>query len=73
MSQTATKVHIQSDSRADRWKWVCPAGHTNWSPTNGGIHCISCSRNHDIEDPHWHELENKATGERVPWGRVVFE
>ena len=73
MSQARTEVHIRMDSKVDRWKWVCPAGHTNWQPTNGGIWCLSCSRAHDIEDPGWHELENKATGERVPWERVVFE
>jgi hypothetical protein len=26
---------------------------------------FSCSRDHDIDDPHWHELENKATGETM--------
>ena len=49
MSQTG-EVHIQMDSKADRWKWVCPAGHTNWQPTNGGVWCLSCSRAHGIED-----------------------
>lgn len=72
-TDSGTEVHIQRDSKRDRWKWACPAGHTNWDRTNGGIWCTSCSRAHDIEDPHWKELVNKATGETVSWENVVFE
>ena len=66
-------VHIDSKSRTDRWQWVCPAGHRNWTPTNGGVWCQSCQRDHEIDDPHWHELRRAGTDETVAWRDVVFE
>ena len=63
-------VEIDLDDPADRYRYVCPYGHTSWSRTNSHIHCYSCARHHDDVDPeHWHVLD-KRTGDEIPWSAV---
>lgn len=66
------RVRIDADSATDRWRFRCPHGHATWSPTNGGIWCQSCSRDHGIRDPQHHEVLDTKTGQRVAWADVEF-
>lgn len=72
MSSKTDQIVIHSTNRRERWRYLCPNGHTNWQPTNGGIWCQQCSRQHDIDDPHWHALVDQKTDELVPWEHIDF-
>lgn len=65
-------VTIDAANSAQCWRYSCPNGHRGRSlePTNGGIWCRSCSRDHDIEDPHHHVIIDCKTGEKIPWSAV---
>jgi len=55
---------ITLDDTADRWRYRCPAGHTNWEPTNQHFWCEACSRSLDDEhDPVFYELRDQRSGE----------
>lgn len=71
--QRAT-VRIDRSNQRERWRFVCPNGHTNWAPTNNHLWCKGCRRQveagHDDVDPeHW-ELVDKQTDEEIPWSAV---
>lgn len=67
------RVELDLSDDAARWRYTCGRGHRNWTPTNGGVWCQQCARQHDVEDPHWYELTDQKTGETVPWSAFDLE
>lgn len=67
------KTELDLEDATDRWRYTCAHGHRNWEPTNGGVWCRTCSRDHDIEDPHHHALLDQKTGESIPWTSFELE
>jgi len=66
-------VTIDRTVAAQRWRYVCPNGHTDWDRTNNHIWCRGCRRQceaGDDVDPEHFELVDKQTGERIPWSAV---
>ena len=68
-------VRIDRSIEAERWRYVCPNGHTDWYPTNSHCWCKGCRRQveagEDVDPEHW-EIYDKATGETIPWSAVVL-
>lgn len=66
LQQTKPVVMIDTSDELDRWKWRCPAGHTNWEPTNEHFYCAQCARQAeqgaDVE-PEFDQLRNARTNE----------
>lgn len=66
-------VRIDRSSTADRWRFVCPNGHTDWDRTNSHLWCRSCRHQHehgaDMDPEHWH-LVDRQTGEEIPWSAI---
>lgn len=65
-------VTIDVSSGSTQWRYGCPHGHTTVEPTNGGIWCRSCSRDVDVDDPHYHSIVDKQSGEEIPWSAVIL-
>jgi len=65
-----TRINI--DDPTDRWRWVCPAGHRSWEPTNEHFYCSKCARNYDL-DGEFAELRDRRDGRAVARGDVVLE
>ncbi|PSP80302.1 hypothetical protein BRC81_02900 [Halobacteriales archaeon QS_1_68_20] len=66
-------MEIDTSDPTIRWRYGCPRGHTTIEPTNGGVWCRACANAHDVDDPHYHELLDKETGETIAWDRVRWE
>lgn len=69
-------VVIDRDDPADRWRYTCPRGHRNWTPTNRHIWCQSCARQHAHEqavDPEHHMVVDRRTGREIPWHAVTLK
>jgi hypothetical protein len=67
------KVEIDRTNKADRWRYRCPRGHTNWAQTNSHLWCQSCRRQAEAGedvDPEWYEIVDERTGEKIPWSAV---
>jgi len=67
-------VTIDRSKDRQRWRFVCPNGHTDWHPTNNHVWCKGCRRQYeagdeDIDPEHW-EIVDKQTDERIPWSAV---
>lgn len=66
-------VEIDRSNDATRYRYTCPEGHVDWSPTNSHAWCYSCSRiaeqGHDV-DPEFYAVVDQKTGEKVSWTRV---
>lgn len=67
------RVVIDRRDDADRWRYRCPRGHTNWDRTNNHIWCRGCRRQveagEDV-DPEWYKLVDEQSGETIPWSAV---
>lgn len=70
------EVEIDLEDPTDRWRYVCPAGHRNWEPTNYHFWCASCARQSkqgaDVE-PEFDELRDKQTGKLLEREQVTIE
>lgn len=67
------RVTIDRRTDADRWRYRCPRGHTDWDRTNNHIWCRGCRRQAEAGedvDPEWYELVDERTGETIPWSAV---
>lgn len=68
-------VEIDRNDDHQRLRYVCPNGHTRWSPTNNHIWCRSCAdaclHNPDV-DPEHYFIVDKRTGEEIAWSRVTL-
>lgn len=66
-------TEIDRSDALDRYRYTCPEGHTDWSPTNNHLWCATCRRQYehgeDMDPEHYHVVDQK-TGEEVPWTRV---
>jgi hypothetical protein len=66
-------VEIDRSDDAQRWRYRCPNGHTDWSPTNSHVWCKGCRRaveaGEDV-DPEHYELVDQKTGETIPWSAI---
>lgn len=72
-TDTHPPVEIDRSIAAERWRYRCPNGHTDWSPTNSHLWCKGCRRQHeagDDVDPEHYELVDTRTGETIPWSAV---
>jgi len=69
----ARRVRIDRSNDAERLRYRCPNGHTNWARTNNHIWCQSCSRaaqhDADVDPEHWHIVDEK-TDEEIAWSAV---
>lgn len=67
-------VRIDRTKEPERWRYVCPNGHTNWDRTNNHIWCRACRRQveageEDISPEHW-EIYDKQRDRTIPWSAV---
>jgi hypothetical protein len=59
-----SRRRIKIDDEEDRWRYRCPAGHSDFEPTNDHFWCRSCARsNDDDHDPVFEELRDAKTGD----------
>jgi len=76
MSRATTKTVTIDRTGPDRYRYVCPNGHTNWDRTNNHIWCPECRRQAehgaDVEPEHW-EIHDKKTGETIPWSAIQLQ
>lgn len=75
MAATSEVVIDRTDDH-DRYRYVCPNGHTTWDRTNNHIWCPSCAdhAHHDNDiDPEHYELLDKRTNETIPWEAVTIK
>jgi len=73
MAVTNESVVIDRSEEPDRYRFVCPNGHTSWDRTNNHIWCPSCRRQaeHGADmDPEHYEVFDKKTGQAIPWQNV---
>lgn len=60
-------------SRAEKWRFECPAGHNDWRVWNGVFACNTCQKHRaagEDVDPVFEELRDRKTGERVSRDQV---
>ena len=66
-------VRIDRSTPTERYRYVCPNGHTDWDKTNNHIWCRSCRQQaengDDVHPEHW-EIVDKKTDEEIPWSAV---
>lgn len=65
-----SRREIKLDGDADRWRYVCPAGHRSWEPTNEHFWCAACARALDDVDPSFEQLRDRKTDELLERGDV---
>lgn len=58
-------IIVDRSDAVQRYRWRCPEGHVDWSPTNSHIYCDTCGM------AHYHVVDAKE-GERIPWERVTL-
>lgn len=66
-------IVIDRSKDADRWRYVCPNGHTSWDLTNSHLWCVTCAQaaEHDDEiNPEHYELLDKSENKLIPWESV---
>jgi rubredoxin len=67
---------IDLDDPIDRRAWRCPAGHTQWEPTNEHFYCRTCGataqQGADV-DPSFEHLRDERTGDLVPREAIRLE
>lgn len=66
-------VRIDRSDAAERYRYRCPNGHVDWSPTNCHAWCRGCRRQAeagDNVDPEWYKLVDEMTGQEIPWSAV---
>lgn len=67
------RVRIDRSQETQRWRYVCPNGHTDWYPTNSHLWCKGCRRQveagEDVDPEHW-EIVDKTSRESIPWSAV---
>lgn len=66
-------VRIDRSNAVERYRYVCPNGHTDWDLTNNHIWCRSCRRQaengEDVDPEHW-EIYDKRDHREIPWSAV---
>jgi hypothetical protein len=66
-------VRIDRSQFAQRHRYTCPEGHSNWAPTNNHLWCQTCRRQYehgrDVDPEHYHVVD-QVTGEEITWARV---
>lgn len=61
-------IKIDRSNPAERWRYRCPRGHTNWESTNNHFWCQGCRRQADAGldvDPEWYELHDSKRDETI--------
>ncbi|GAA1280269.1 hypothetical protein GCM10009646_79130 [Streptomyces aureus] len=70
------RVHIDRSDAIDRFRFVCPAGHTTWERCNSHAWCAQCSKasqqGSDVE-PEFYEIWDKKTGDMIAYDAIEFE
>jgi hypothetical protein len=57
------RTQIELEDKADRWRYVCPAGHRSWEPTNEHFFCVVCARRPETDtNPSFRQLRDQKTG-----------
>ena len=67
------RVVIDRRQEADKWRYVCPNGHTSWDRTNSHLWCPACASaaDHDDDiDPEHYEVLDKSAEKLIPWDCV---
>lgn len=69
------RVRISRDG-PERYRWLCPNGHLDWSRTNSHIWCRGCrrasERGRDVDPEHYHIVDAK-TDREIDWDAVVID
>jgi len=65
---------IDCSEPAQRWRYVCPNGHTDWDCTNNHIWGRGCRRqveagDDDVTPEHW-QIYDKQRDRSIPWSAV---
>lgn len=56
------RTQIELEDKADRWRYVCPAGHRSWEPTNEHFWCAACASGPDADvNPSFTQLRDQKT------------
>lgn len=64
---------INLDDDAERWRYRCPSGHTQWRAINGGFYCKACAESWEPgTDPAFGELTDMKSDETYPRAEVEF-
>ena len=70
-------VTIDRSKPTDRYRFVCPNGHIDYSKTNSHLWCRGCRRriesgDETIDAEHYHILDKKRDV-LIPWEQVILE
>lgn len=69
------RVRIDRTDAVDRYRFVCPAGHTSWDRTNSHGWCETCAnaakQGADVEPEFW-EIYDKREDVLIPYERIDF-
>ena len=69
-------VTIDRRQTADRWRFTCPYGHTDWDRTNNHAWCPTCRHLNesglDIDPEHYAILDKKREV-MIPWEQLRLE
>lgn len=52
----STAVEIDENDTLDRYRYLCPNGHTNWERTNNHFWCATCAKSWNT-DPEFNYSE----------------
>jgi len=70
MPEISIRIDLNDD--ADRWRYRCPAGHTQWTAVNHHFWCAACAKGWQDVDPVFEELHDLKTGETIHRDRIAF-
>jgi len=67
LSQRDDSVRIDLEDEGDRWRYICPAGHRSWEPTNNHFWCQACASASSWQDvdPEFEELVDRKEGKSL--------
>ena len=73
--EVTQKIEIDRSDPLDRYRFVCPNGHTTWDRTNCHGWCASCAaaaeHDPDIDPEHW-EILDKKSDRLIPYEMIEF-
>ena len=58
---------------ADKWRYACPQGHTNWELLEDTVVCRSCPHGRMLGSLSYSVLIDRKTGEEIDVGEVRLE
>lgn len=56
---------IDTDVALERWRYICPNGHTSWEATLNQFWCHKCARNVSKSDGTFEYVTDRKTGDTL--------